>query len=145
MEDTRELEVAGDFTEESGYRAARFVLAMKPLPTAIFAANDSMAIGLLSAFQETGVRVPADIAVGGFDDIPIARFMTPPLSSVAVSIADLGARAMERLLAALKDGRRHVPRHETLPTRLVPRRSSGSRSPKTSASSRHSHTRRKDQ
>lgn len=140
---TRELEVPGDFTEESGYQAARFVLGMHPRPTAIFAANDSMAIGLLSAFQETGVRVPGDIAVGGFDDIPIARFMTPPLTSVSVSIADLGARAMERLLAALENGHRHVPRHETLPTRLVARRSSGSRSPKPPPS-RHSRTRRKD-
>ncbi len=145
VDSARELEVAGDFTEESGYRAARLVLGMKPLPTAIFAANDSMAIGLLSAFQETGVRVPGDVAVGGFDDIPIARFMTPPLSSVAVSIADLGARAMERLLTALEDPRRHVPRHETLPTRLVARLSSGSRSPKTPSSPRHSHQRRKDQ
>lgn len=143
-EDARELEVAGDFTEESGYRAARHVLGMQPPPTAIFAANDSMAIGLLSAFQEVGVRVPGDIAVGGFDDIPIARFMTPPLSSVAVSIADLGTRAMERLLAALKDGRRHVPRHETLPAHLVARRSSGSRTQKPPASSRHSRIRRKD-
>ncbi len=143
-EDTRGLEVPGDFTEESGYRAARLVLGMRPRPTAIFAANDSMAIGLLSAFQEMGVKVPGDIAVGGFDDIPIARFMTPPLSSVAVSIAALGARAMERLLAALRDGSRHVPRHETLPARLVARRSSGSRSPKPPTSSRHARTRRKD-
>ncbi|HMA28580.1 MAG TPA: LacI family DNA-binding transcriptional regulator [Thermoanaerobaculia bacterium] len=141
---TRELEVPGDFTEESGYQAARFVLGMEPTPTAIFTANDSMAIGLLAAFQEMGVRVPGDVAVGGFDDIPIARFMTPPLSSVSVSIADLGARAMGRLLAALKEGSRHVPRHETLPARLVVRSSSGSRSPKPPKSSRHSRTRRKD-
>jgi LacI family transcriptional regulator len=144
VEGARALEVPGDFTEESGYRAARLVLGMRPRPTAIFAANDSMAIGLLSAFQAMGVRVPGDIAVGGFDDIPIARFMTPPLTSVSVSIADLGARAMERLLAALKDGNRHVPRHETLPARLVARRSSGSRFPKLPTSPRQSHTRRKD-
>ena len=139
---SRRLEVPGDFTEESGYRAARVVLGMRPRPTAIFAANDSMAIGLLSAFQELGVRVPGDLAVGGFDDIPIARFTTPPLSSVAVSIADLGARAMERLLAALSEGSRHAPCHETLPTRLVARRSSGSRIPKPSTSFRHTHPRR---
>lgn len=141
-DETRELEVPGDFTEESGYRVARSMLGMRPRPTAIFAANDSMAIGLLAAFQEMGVRVPGDVALGGFDDIPIARFMTPPLSSVSVSIAALGARAMERLLAALKNGSRHVPRHETVPTRLVVRRSSISRSPKPSTSSRHARTRR---
>ncbi|HEY3348432.1 MAG TPA: LacI family DNA-binding transcriptional regulator [Thermoanaerobaculia bacterium] len=143
--DPRRLEVPGDFTEESGYRAARVVLGMRPRPTAIFAANDAMAIGLLCAFQEMGVRVPGDVAVGGFDDIPIARFMSPPLSSVAVSIADLGSHAMNRLLAALKSGSRHVPRHETLPTRLVVRRSSGIRSPKPPTSTHHSRTRRKDQ
>ncbi len=141
---TRDLEVPGDFTEESGYRAARVVLGMRPRPTAIFAANDAMAIGLLSAFQELGVRVPGDIALGAFDDIPLARFMTPSLSSVAVSIADLGERAMKRLFAALEDGSRHVPCHETLPTRLVARRSSGSCSQKSPPLSRLSRTRRKD-
>jgi LacI family transcriptional regulator len=144
IDEAGSLEIPGNFTEESGYSAARRVLTLRPRPTAIFAANDSMAVGLLSAFQELGVRVPGDIALGGFDDIPIARFMTPPLSSVAVSIAALGARAVQRLLAALRDGSRHVPCHETLPTRLVPRRSSGSRSPKPPTSSRHSRTRRKD-
>ncbi len=143
-ETARALEVPGDFTEEAGYRAARVVVGMRPRPTAIFAANDAMAIGLLSAFQEMGVRVPHDVAVGGFDDIPIGRFVTPALSSVSVSIADLGARAMARLLAALEDGRRHVPRHETLPTRLVVRRSSGSRPPKPPTPSRKAQPRRKD-
>ena len=105
-----------------------------------------MAIGLLSAFQEMGVRVPGDIAVGGFDDIPIARFMTPPLSSVAVSIADLGARAMERLLTALEGSRA-----ATFPA-MKPCRPASSRGVRpaaaprrTPASTRHSHTRRKDQ
>jgi LacI family transcriptional regulator len=144
-EPARALEVPGNFTEESGYRAARLVLGLRPRPTAIFAANDSMAIGLLSAFQGKGVRVPGDFAVGGFDDIPIARFMTPPLSSVSVSIADLGARALERLLTALREGRRHVPRHETLPASLVVRRSSGSHSAKPiTASSRNAHSRREN-
>jgi LacI family transcriptional regulator len=138
-ETTRALEVPGDFSEESGFRAASVALGMRPRPTAVFAANDSMAIGLLSAFQELGVRVPGDVAVGGFDDIPIARFMTPPLTSVAVSIVDLGARAMARLLAALREGRRHVPRHETLPATLVARRSSGTSTPRTPAPSRGTH------
>lgn len=143
LEETGSLEIQGDFTEESGYAAARTVLALRPRPTAIFAANDSMAVGLLSAFQELGVRVPGDIALGGFDDIPIARFLTPPLSSVAVSIATLGSRATEHLLKALREGSRHIPTHETLPARLVVRRSSGSRFSKPSNSSRHIGTRRK--
>ena len=98
--------------------------------------------GCLSAFREAGVHVPEDFAVAGFDDIPIARYITPPLTSVRVSIAELGERAMGRLLAAFRDGRRHVPRHETLPTRLVERRSSGTPHMKPQASSRHVHSRR---
>jgi LacI family transcriptional regulator len=143
-EPARALEVPGDFTEESGYRAAALVLGMRPRPTAIFAANDSMAIGLLSAFQEMGVRVPDDVSVGGFDDIPIARFMTPALSSVAVSIADLGTHALERLLAALREGRRHVARHEILPATLVVRRSTGTHAAKLVTTLRHTHSRREN-
>lgn len=120
-----ELEVEGDFTEESGYRAGRRILELPEPPTAIFAGNDSMAIGCLSALAEAGRRVPEDIAVAGFDDIPIARFMTPPLSSVHVSIAQLGARAMERLLLAVGAQNRHERRHETLPATLVVRSSCG--------------------
>ena len=92
------LELPGDFTEASGYSAARTAAAWSSRPTAVFAANDSMAIGALSAFREQTVRVPADVAVAGFDDIRIARYMNPPLSSVHVDIASLGARAAAILL-----------------------------------------------
>ncbi|HVR96802.1 MAG TPA: LacI family DNA-binding transcriptional regulator [Thermoanaerobaculia bacterium] len=122
---TEELEIAGDFSEESGYRAGDAVLRLDPLPTAVFAANDSMAIGLLSALQEAGVRVPDHIAVTGFDDIPIARFLTPPLTTVRVGIAGMGERALERLLSAMDGGEEHE-RHEVLPTTLVVRGSCGS-------------------
>jgi LacI family transcriptional regulator len=128
---TEELEIAGDFSEESGYRAGDTVLRLDPAPTAVFAANDSMAIGLLSALQEGGVRVPEQIAVTGFDDIPIARFLTPPLTTVRVGIAGLGERALERLLGALDgtaertSGGDHERRHEILPTTLVVRGSCG--------------------
>lgn len=124
---TSELEVEGDFTERSGYAAVAQLLALDARPTAVFASNDSMAIGALSALGEAGVRVPADISVVGFDDIPIARFITPSLTSVHVPIAALGARGMERLLEALHKGGSHARRHETLPARLVIRASSGVR------------------
>lgn len=84
-----------------------------------------MAIGAISALREAGVRVPEDIAVGGFDDIPMAAYVSPPLSSVHVPITELGARAVERLLHALEHGNTHVRRRETLPARLVVRHSSG--------------------
>jgi LacI family transcriptional regulator len=119
------VEVSGDFTEDSGYEAAKQVLAMKPRPTAVFAANDSMAIGALSGFRDAGVRVPDAIALVGFDDIPIARFLDPPLTTVKVPIAELGRRGLQLLIAELddSDGRPHPPAR--LETSLVVRRSCG--------------------
>jgi LacI family transcriptional regulator len=84
-----------------------------------------MAIGVLSALREAGVGVPGEMAIAGFDDIPIARFVAPPLSSVRVPIADLGRRAIERLLHAIDAKNQHQRRHETLPTELVIRESCG--------------------
>ncbi|HEX7049207.1 MAG TPA: LacI family DNA-binding transcriptional regulator [Longimicrobiales bacterium] len=121
------LELAGDFKESSGYRAALEALALEPRPTAIFAANDSMAIGALSALRESGLSVPGEMAVAGFDDIPIARYVTPSLSSVHVAIDELGARACDRLIEAVKEKNRHQRRQEQLPTRLVLRDSCGCR------------------
>ena len=79
----------GDFTEEGGYRAARDLLANKLRPQAVFAANDMMAVGCLHALRDAGVRVPGDIAVAGFDDVPFARMIVPALTTVRVRIADL--------------------------------------------------------
>jgi LacI family transcriptional regulator len=117
------LERDGDFTEDGGYRAALALLALKDRPTAIFAANDSMAIGALSALRESGVEIPGDIAVAGFDDIPLARYMDPPLSSVHVPICELGARAVELLLHGITHKNDHQRRRERVPTELVIRRS----------------------
>ena len=119
------LEVSGDFTEDSGFEAVRNMLADKSCrPTAIFAANDAMAIGALSALREAGARVPEDFAVAGFDDIPMARHMTPRLSSVHVPIAELGERAAENLIAAVSNSR-YRARHEILHTTSVIRESCG--------------------
>jgi LacI family transcriptional regulator len=120
-------EIAGDFTETGGYRAAREIAALSSRPTAVFAANDAMAIGALSAFREVGLRVPEDIAVAGFDDIPMARYMSPPLTSVHVEISELGARAMGVLLAAVQEKNRHERQQVVLPTTLVVRQSCGSK------------------
>jgi LacI family transcriptional regulator len=118
------LELQGDFSEGAGYRAAHAALRLKPRPTAIFAANDAMAIGALAAFGEKGVAVPGEIAVAGFDDIPIARYTSPPLSSVHVPIAQLGERAMDLLLGAITGADDGAGRHVILPTTLVIRKSS---------------------
>jgi LacI family transcriptional regulator len=122
------LEREGDFTEAGGYAATLELLSMQKRPTAIFAANDSMAIGALSALRESGVRVPEDMAVAGFDDIPLARFMDPPLSSVHVPICELGSRAVEILLHGVTHKNDHERRRERVSTKLVIRRSTGGES-----------------
>ncbi|HYN41141.1 MAG TPA: LacI family DNA-binding transcriptional regulator [Thermoanaerobaculia bacterium] len=118
-------EIEGDFGEESGQAAGEAILRISPRPTAIFAANDSMAIGVLFALRRAGARVPEEIAVAGFDDIPIARFASPPLSTVRHDIRTLGERALARLLAEISgEGALHTVR-EVLPIRLVLRESTG--------------------
>lgn len=92
----------GDYSEESGYRAGRRLLSARKRPDAVFAANDMMAIGCLSAFNEAGVQVPDEIALAGFDDIPIARYTHPPLTTVHVRIAQLGHAALERLVTQME-------------------------------------------
>jgi LacI family transcriptional regulator len=125
LERRPEWELAGDFTESSGFEAARRLLELEPRPTAVFAANDSMAIGAICALRQGGLRVPQDVAVAGFDDIPIARYVDPPLTTVHVSISELGARAVERLLEAVTSKTRQRRRAETVPTTLVVRVSCG--------------------
>jgi len=127
---SEELEIPGDFTEQGGTRAGLAVLAMRERPTAVFAANDDMAIGVLAAMREAGVEVPGALALAGFDDIPAARFVSPALTSVHVDIADLGARAMRRVLLAIDAKNTHRRRHETLPSTLVVRESCGATSPR---------------
>ena len=74
----------GDFGEASGYRAGGELLAAARRPDAMFAANDMMALGCLFALNQAGVQAPRDIALAGFDDIPIARFVHPPLTTMRV-------------------------------------------------------------
>lgn len=95
--DSPVIMLPGDFSENSGYRAGQEVLAMRPRPDAVFAANDMMAIGCMAALREAGIRVPEEIAIGGFDDVPMARYVTPPLTTIQVHIAELGGQAMELL------------------------------------------------
>lgn len=119
-------EISGDFTEEAGYRAGREIVSLRRRPDAIFAANDAMAIGALSALQEAGLRVPNDVAIVGFDDIPIARYVTPRLTTVNVAISELGRRAFELLLDLVQrpeEVRRN--RRETVASSLVIRESCG--------------------
>lgn len=89
--------VEGAFDEASGYRAGE-AFAAGERPDAVFAANDMMALGCLFALRKAGLRVPEDIAVAGFDDVPMARYVNPALTTMGVDIASLGARALQLLL-----------------------------------------------
>ena len=93
----------GAFTEDSGYQAGRQIAVASPRPDAVFASNDMMAIGCLFALTEAGIRVPEDIALAGFDDIPIARFVTPPLTTVRAQTAELGRQSLESLARAIAE------------------------------------------
>ncbi len=119
------LEVTGAFTEASGYQAAKKILAAPSRPAAIFASNDSMAIGALSALREAGVAIPQEIALAGFDDIHIAQFLVPALTSVHVAIGDLGCLAVQKLIQAIAEHNNHVKQHVVIPTSLALRESCG--------------------
>ena len=95
------LIVAGAFTQASGHDATALLLAEGVRPDAIFAANDMMAIGALLALQDAGVRCPEDVAVVGFDDVPIAALVRPALTTLRIEIAETGRRAMDRLVALI--------------------------------------------
>jgi LacI family transcriptional regulator len=117
----RALEFQGAFTEESGFGAGQKIAATVPRPTAVFAANDSMAVGALAAFAAAGIRVPETMSVVGFDDIPIARYVAPPLTTMRVDIAELGRRAFALLLDIIINPAAHTARRERVATTLVVR------------------------
>lgn len=93
--------ISGGWDPQHGYEVARTLVRERRLPTAIFAANDSMALGILRAFHEAGVRVPDDVSVVGFDDVEGAGYYEPPLTTVRQPFAAVGQRSIEVLLAAL--------------------------------------------
>lgn len=108
LPDAEPLVLPGDFTEASGQRAGRALLAAPVLPQAVFAANDMMALGCLFALVQAGCKVPGKVAVAGFDDIPLARYVHPSLTTMRVDIARLGADAMRLLLGEPGDDRQDL-------------------------------------
>jgi LacI family transcriptional regulator len=112
-----------DFTAQSG--AAAMSQLLEQQPDAVFAANDAMAIAAIRAIRRAGLRVPEDIAVVGFDDIPGAAEIDPPLTTVRQPIRRLGSTAATTLIELIADPGRRI-REVILPTELVVRRSCGS-------------------
>jgi DNA-binding LacI/PurR family transcriptional regulator len=113
----------GKFGADCGYSTALSLLQGDPRPTAIFAANDRMAVGALAAAQDLSLRVPDDLAVVGFDDIVLASQIRPSLTTVAVPAYEMGASVMRLMLKLLAD--EECPQTVWLPTELVIRQSSG--------------------
>ncbi|MFJ2241068.1 LacI family DNA-binding transcriptional regulator [Streptomyces sp. NPDC087859] len=111
----------GDFTEPSGAAAMAALLANHPDVDAVFAANDNMAAGALRTLREAGRTIPADVSVVGFDDLTVAQFADPPLTTVHQPIEALG-REMARMLVSVVNVLDPTPL--ILPTRLVVRSSS---------------------
>ncbi len=114
------LIASGDFTEAGAYTATRRLLPHEP--DAIFCASDAMAVGAMRALREAGKRVPEDIGLAGFDDIPVAARMEPPLTTVRQPIHRTGSVAAETLIDLIEEGESR-PRRVILPTELVIRSS----------------------
>ncbi|WP_026674563.1 LacI family DNA-binding transcriptional regulator [Alkalihalobacterium bogoriense] len=113
----------GDWTTVSGYSQIMAAIKKGNLPTAIFAASDPMAIGALRALNECGIRVPDDMAVASIDDIDIAGFLNPPLTTVKIYTEQMGRTAVNMLLERIHG--REVPVKIVFPTSLIIRESCG--------------------
>ena len=120
----------GNYCAAGGARVIDRILASgngaARLPRAIACANDQTALGVVYALMQHGLDVPGDVAVTGFDDIPVARHLRPQLTTVRQPIQELGATAFEVLYSMINDAG-HAPRNIVLPTRLIPRESCGCR------------------
>ncbi|CAM3816014.1 LacI family DNA-binding transcriptional regulator [Alicyclobacillus pomorum] len=120
--ESKRFDYMGGFTEEGGYVVGKVMSAQPILPDAVFASNDEMAIGLLKAFSEKGIRVPDDVAIVGFDNIRIAEYVQPPLTTVRQPMYEMGSVAAQLLFQALAGNFELQP--VRLATELVVRQSS---------------------
>ena len=115
--------VEGELSIEGAIRATRKLLNHQHRPTAIFCANDEMAIGCLHAVKSAGLRVPDDISVMGFDDIRYAEVADPPLTTIGQPAEEIGERVMYRLCREIEDGRNGETTPEIVPHELIVRQS----------------------
>ncbi|HHX17965.1 MAG TPA: LacI family transcriptional regulator [Clostridium sp.] len=94
----------GDFTEPSGYQAMKNILQSPKHPTAVFVCNDTMAIGAYKAIRESNLKIPQDISIVGFDNIKISEYMSPPLTTVNVSLSEIAKAATTLLIQSVEKG-----------------------------------------
>jgi LacI family transcriptional regulator len=99
----------GDWDVEGGYAATKNLMALDEHPTAIFSANDAMAVGAIAAIQDMGLNVPNDIAVVGYDNRDFARIVRPKLTTVSMPVYEMGLTAAELLLKQIEEGRQDTP------------------------------------
>jgi LacI family transcriptional regulator len=118
-----ELVRDGEYQAALTTQGARELLTLPDRPTAVFAANDKSALGVMAVARELGLRVPEDVSIIGFDDIPEAASAAPPLTTMAQPLHDLGARALTMLIDLLHGD--EVPGHVELPAEIVVRASTG--------------------
>lgn len=120
-----ELIAIGLYTHRSGRQAMRQLLALPQPPTAVFACNDMMAMGAISAIGEAGLNVPDDVALVGYDDIVLANMMHPRLTTIKQPLHEMGFLAAQGLIERMRLGSRAAPFKKVLPVELVIRRSCG--------------------
>ncbi|HEX4716164.1 MAG TPA: LacI family DNA-binding transcriptional regulator [Ktedonobacteraceae bacterium] len=112
----------GNFMQPQGYQCAQKLLSLPERPTAIFASNDMMAFGVMEAARERGLRLPEDLAIVGFDDIPQASYVHPALTTIRQPLEEMGRSAAHLLLKYIAHPNAEIERIE-LPTRLIIRES----------------------
>jgi LacI family transcriptional regulator len=117
--------IEGDHTMEGGFAGAEKLLSLKEKPTAIVCSNDMTAIGVLHAVSGRGLKVPDDISIIGFDDIHMAQFTVPPLTTIRMACSDLATAALDALLHDTAEPMRKFEATRMIPTRLIVRQTSG--------------------
>jgi DNA-binding LacI/PurR family transcriptional regulator len=120
------LVVEGDWLAPSGYEAFQRLSRLDPTPTAIFAQNDQMAVGVLRAARDLGLTIPEQLSVIGVDDIPLAAYFAPPLTTLRQDFADIGREATRSLIRSVEEPDA-AARQLRLPAELIVRRSTGPR------------------
>ena len=115
---------SGNWEMEAGHICAKRLLALPQRPTAVFAANDRLAFGIMHELQDSGLRIPRDISVAGYDNLPESQIIYPALTTVDINKEGTGRLAVRLLLERIRNPQRENAIH-TLPTRLIIRKSTG--------------------
>jgi LacI family transcriptional regulator len=118
--------VEGTFSHESGVKAAEILLTLAHRPTAIFAANDEMAFGVMNVAYHMGLRIPDDLSLVGFDGTSFSTFVVPPLTTIIRQTDEMSRLGTQKLLAQIEKEPEDARSFETMvSTRFIPRKSTG--------------------